>query len=84
MTENMRIAPEIMEAVKQLQQRGETLTLEVGRLEFRKAKLLEEIGMLNDKATSLLRAEGKALGIPDGSVWRVTPDGDILIQEPNG
>lgn len=79
-TEVKKVAPEVMEAIKQLQQRSDALTLEVGRMEFRKAQYLEEIKMLNDKATALLRQEGKTLGIPDGTAWRVTPEGEVVIQ----
>jgi hypothetical protein len=76
----LMVAPEVMDAISQMQQRSDLLTLEVGRMEFKKSKILEEIGMLNDKATALLRQEGKKLGIPDGTPWRVSPDGEVLVQ----
>lgn len=76
----MKLAPEVMAGINQLRQRSELMVVEIGRLEVRKSTLVAEVTMLNNKATALLKQEGERLGIPANAQWRVTPDGDVIVQ----
>jgi hypothetical protein len=78
--ETMALTPEVMGAINQLRQRSELMVSELGRLEVRKMSLVSEINLLNNKASTLLKQEGERLGIPAGAEWRVTPEGNVIVQ----
>ena len=69
------LAPEVLNAVTQLRARSEALVAEVGRLEIHKAALAQEAVGVNQKAQSLLQQEAQRLGIPNGTAWRLSPEG---------
>jgi hypothetical protein len=75
------VAPEVLQALYQMQSRGDQLAAEIGRMEVHKAELVGEIHDLNRRASDLLRQEGQRLGIPDGASWKVTPEGKAVIVE---
>ena len=76
----MFVAPEVMAALTQLRQRSDLMVAEIGRMEVRKAALINEINTLNTKATVLLRQEADLLGIPEGAQWRLTPEGKVIYE----
>lgn len=78
--EAMSLSPEVMAAINQLRQRSELMVSELGRLEVRKMSLVNEVSNLNSKASALLKQEGERLGIPAGAEWRVTPEGNVIVQ----
>ena len=69
------LAPEVLNAVTQLRARSEALVAEVGRLEIHKAALAQEAVGVNQKAQNLLQQEAQRLGIPNGTSWRLSPEG---------
>jgi hypothetical protein len=77
----MEISAEVWGAVSQFRQRCDHFVGEVGRIEVRKSALIDEITAMNNKANSLLRQEGTRLGIPEGTQWRVTPEGKVVIDK---
>jgi hypothetical protein len=79
----MSVAPEIMAALTQLRQRSDLLISELGRMEVRKVAIVNEINLLNSKATALLKQESSRLGIPDGVEWRLTPEGKVIYEGAN-
>ena len=79
-SEAMSLSPEVMAAINQLRQRSELMVSELGRLEVRKMSLVNEVSSLNSKASALLKQEGERLGIPAGAEWRVTPEGNVIVQ----
>jgi len=75
------LAPEVLNAVTQLRARSEALVAEVGRMEIHKAALTREAVEINQKAQSLLQQEAQRLGIPNGTSWRLTPEGTAMAVE---
>lgn len=68
-----------MQAISTLRQQGSQVTLEIGNLEVRKARLLGTLSNLEVQAQNLLNEAGKRLGVPDGTPWNVNPDGTVRL-----
>ncbi len=75
------VSPEILNAVTQLRARSESLVAEIGRMEIHKVAMAKEVMELNDKAGSLLQQEAQRLEIPEGTSWRLTPEGHAMMVE---
>jgi hypothetical protein len=54
------------------------LLLEIGRIEFRKNSIINNLRDIDAEAASILASEAKSLGIPDGQGWKVEPDGSAV------
>jgi hypothetical protein len=80
-TAEMVISPEIWGAIQQFRQRSDHFIGEIGRIEVRKSALVSEIDAMNAQANNMLRQEGTRLGIPEGTQWKVNPEGKILIDK---
>jgi len=77
----MQISEEVWGAVSAFRQRSDHFIGEIGRMELRKGSIIDEITAMNNKANTLLRQEGTRLGIPEGTQWRVTPEGKVIIDK---
>ena len=75
------LAPEVLTAVSQLRTRSEALVAEIGRMEVHKTALSHEAVEVNQKAQNLLQQEAQRLGIPNGTSWRLTPEGVAMAVE---
>jgi hypothetical protein len=75
----MEIASEIWGAIQQFRQRSDHFIGEIGRIEVRKSALIGEIDAMNNQANNMLRQEGTRLGIPEGTQWKVNPEGKIIL-----
>jgi nucleoside-triphosphatase THEP1 len=75
------VSPETLSAIQLMRNRSESIISEVGRMELRKHRFVDQIEELDQNAARLLRQEAKALGIPDEVRWRMTPDGKALPVE---
>ena len=84
MEDKKPVSVEVISALNGLRDRSEQLLCEIGRIEVRKSMLVAEIKELNDKASSLLRQEGKRLGIPSGASWSIDQDGKAIISPVQG
>ena len=62
-----------------LRQRADQLTLEIGQLEVRKARLLGALDETEQRAQQVLTGVAKRLGIAEGTPCRIHPDGTIRI-----
>lgn len=62
-----------------MRNRTAELLSEIGRLEVRKASMLQELRQLDSEASGMLNAEAKRLGIPDGQTWRIDQNGDATL-----
>lgn len=51
--------------------------LQVGQLEVRKARLLSQLGDIEDRANALVAKATQRFGV-EGGPWTVTPDGQVL------
>jgi len=80
-TAEMVISPEIWGAVQQFRQRSDHFIGEIGRIEVRKSALIGEINAMNNQANNMLRQEGTRLGIPEGTQWKVNPEGKVLLDD---
>lgn len=79
--DDLTVAPEVLQALYQMQAHGDQLAAEIGRLEIRKTDLVGQIKDLNQRASELLRQEGQRLGLPSGASWKVTPEGKAVLVE---
>lgn len=75
----MEISPEIWGTIQQFRQRSDHFIGEIGRIEVRKSALVSEIDAMNNQANAMLRQEGTRLGIPEGTQWKVNPEGKVIL-----
>ena len=80
-TNEMVVSQEVWTAIQQFRARSDHFVAEIGRMEVRKAAIVDEISAMNNQANTLLRQEGTRLGIPEGTQWRVTPEGKVIIDK---
>lgn len=73
------VSPQVLHGVTALRGQTNNLLTEVGRVEVHKDRLLKEIYRLDDEATRLLQEEAKRLEIPEGTPWRMTPEGKAMV-----
>jgi hypothetical protein len=73
-----QVAPETQQTLAAIRGRTDLLLAEIGRIEFRKGRILREIESLDSNAAQLLKTEATRLGIPEGAAWRMTPEGEAL------
>ena len=78
------VSVEVLSALNGLRDRSDQLLCEIGRVEVRKSTLIAEIKELNDKASSLLRQEGRRLGIPSGTSLGIDQEGNAIISPVQG
>lgn len=78
------LTPHEVQALNGLRQKGNQVTLEIGNLEIRKARLLGSMSSLEEQAQTILNAAGKRYGIADGQPWHVNPDGTIILVPGQG
>jgi len=60
-----------------LRQRTEQITMEIGQLEVRKARMLGALDATEQQAQQVLAGVAKRLGIAEGTPCRIAPDGTI-------
>lgn len=78
------VQAETIQQLNSLRQAAKDIANEIGQMEIRKARLIGSLGDIENKAQELLTAEGKRLGVPEGTAWQVTPEGKaITVNQPN-
>ena len=78
------VPKEIMGAVNSMRDSSNQLLRELGLMELRKFKILQELTHLEEQSNNLLKTEAKRLNIPTGSPWQLTPEGVALSIIENG
>jgi hypothetical protein len=73
------LTPEEMAHLQELRQKGGQITMEIGNLELRKARLLGTMADIEGRGQGLLDAAAQRLGIPNGQPWQVLPDGRARV-----
>ena len=68
-----------MQAISTLRQHGSQVTMEIGNLEIKKARLLGNLSSLETQAQNIMNEAGKRLGIAEGQPWHVNPDGSVRL-----
>ena len=68
-----------VEALNAMRNRAGQVLIELGTLEIRKAALVAEHRQLESQSQAIVRAEGERMGIPEGTQWRMTPDGKVTL-----
>lgn len=76
-----KLTSQEMQAIATLRQHGSQVTMEIGNLEIKKARLLGNLSTLETQAQNIMNEAGKRMGIPDGQPWQVTPDGSVRIPQ---
>jgi len=75
----------VLQQLNSLKQAASDITSEIGSLEIRKARLIGSLGEVENRAQQILSDEGKRLGIPEGTAWQVTSEGEVIVaQETKG
>jgi hypothetical protein len=82
MSEYGSVETSVRQQLNSLKQAAQDIQLEVGHIEIRKARLIGSLGEVERRAQQILTEEGKRLGIPEGVAWQVTPEGEVLIDNP--
>jgi hypothetical protein len=77
----LKVSDGTQSRIKALQNRAADLLAEIGRLEVKKSGYLSEIALLNSEGAAILAKEAKALGIPENTAWKVSPNGSVEISE---
>ena len=76
-----QVGEETVNAVAQMRERANMLLREMGKMEFQKVQIVQEIANLENKTNSLLKLEADRLEIPEGQSWSLTPDGEAVSVE---
>lgn len=71
--------PQEMATLADLRQQGNQITMEIGSMEIRKARLLGNLSQLEEHAQHVLNGAGDRCGISKDTSWQVTPDGKIHV-----
>ena len=69
---------EEMQALFTLRQQSSQITMDIGSLEIRKAKLISDMARVEHNGQELLQSVGARLGLTD-KPWQVLPDGRIRL-----
>lgn len=68
--------------IKQLRQQAEQNLAEIGRLEVRKARIVEALSDIEGKAQAVLDGAVLRIGINKAEPWQITADGKIHVVKP--
>lgn len=71
----------VLQQLNSLKKAAQDVTTEVGNIEVRKARLIGSLGEIESRAQHLLTEEGKRLGIPEGTAWQVTGEGEVILSQ---
>lgn len=73
------LTPEEMAMLMGLRQKGSQVTMEIGNLELRKARLLGTMSDIEVQGQNMLNTVAVRLGLAEGQPWQVLPDGRARI-----
>ena len=71
----------VLQQLNSLKQAAQDIQLEIGHIEIRKARLIGSLGEVETRAQQILTDEGKRLGIPEGTAWQVTNEGEVILTQ---
>jgi hypothetical protein len=78
-----KLDPNELAIMTSLNQQSRQMVFQIGQSEINKQRLLAQLGQLEQQSHGQSQAIGKRLGIPDGTQWNVTPDGQVRkMQQP--
>ncbi len=73
------VSAETLSAITMMRSRTEAMIAEIGRMELRKSRLIDQVEELDQAASRMLRQEAEAMGIPNDKPWRMTPEGEAVV-----
>jgi hypothetical protein len=80
-----QVDSKVLGSISRLKSRVRDLTVEVGRIEVHKSRLLAEITHLDAEAARLLTDEAHRLGVPANTPWRIGETGQAeAVTQPAG
>lgn len=71
------LSPEEIGNLTALRQRTGQLTMELGNIEIRKARIVSSLFQMEEQAQGILQNVGKRLNVPEGTQYQVLPDGSV-------
>ena len=75
------LPPEQANEINMLRQVANTMTMELGQFEIRKARTLNNIGEIEQKLQAIVDRVKTTFEIDDAVTWQVTPEGKVLRTE---
>lgn len=76
--------PQELSKLSALRHRGTQITLEIGNIEVRKARLLGALQEAEKEAQRVLNEAAKRMSIPDGQLYQVASDGVVRLSPAGG
>jgi hypothetical protein len=76
------LTPEEARTFQNMRSKMSQLTMEIGNLEVRKARILGMLSELDEQGTKHLMDAGRRLGLPEGAQFQLLPDGRIRNTTP--
>lgn len=73
------LEPNEISNLNRLRSTSQNLTMELGKLVIRGARLLGDMDGLEKQSEALLAVVGKRIGIPEGIPWQVSMNGDVRV-----
>ena len=73
------LTPDEMGKLVALRQKGSQITVEIGNLELRKARLINSIGDIEQQGQVMLNEVAARMGLAEGTPWQVLPDGRARV-----
>jgi hypothetical protein len=74
-----KVDSKVYEEFVSLQNTAASLIQRIGFVEFQKHELMKLLESSNAKANDLMKYEAKRLGVPEGSDWHITKDGEAYL-----
>lgn len=82
------LTPVEQEGLRRFRATSDELVRRIGLNRVEEARLLGQLNLVERQATSSLQEIGKRLGIPDGTAWSVTGNGQAIatpmLNQPEG
>jgi hypothetical protein len=75
------LEPAEMATLSGLRQRSGQVTMEIGTMEVRKARLLGNLAEMEEQAQGVIQKAGARLGVKDGQQFQVLPDGRVRLMQ---
>lgn len=74
-----KIESEVYKEFVETQGKVAVLSQNIATIELRKFQMLRELEKLSEAANSLMNKESERIGIPPGTDWHITKDGDVFL-----
>lgn len=78
----MKLSEEESKTITGMHRQAQDIVHAIGQAEVRKAQLLSQLADIEARAEGAMNSIAARLGIAQGTPWRITPDGAVVIVDP--